>query len=45
MSEWVYVGAAFGLTWLTLGGYWLYLRARERSAREALEIAAAEVGS
>jgi hypothetical protein len=42
VSEWVFIGAAYGLTWLTLGGYALYLRARTRRARA--ELAAAEVG-
>lgn len=32
-----YVIAAFGLTWLVLGGYLLYLRARLRGLRRQFE--------
>ncbi|HEX7118750.1 MAG TPA: CcmD family protein [Longimicrobiales bacterium] len=37
MSEWSYVGAAYGLTWAVLTGYVLYLRSRIRRARHVLE--------
>jgi CcmD family protein len=37
MSEWNYVGAAYGLTWLVFAGYSLYLVARTRRARARLE--------
>lgn len=30
MSEWTFVGIAYGLTWLTFAGYALALRARRR---------------
>lgn len=30
MSEWTFVGIAYGLTWLTFAGYALVLRARRR---------------
>lgn len=43
MSEWTFIGAAYGLTWAVLGGYALYLRGRMRAAREALN--SAEAGS
>lgn len=33
MSEWSYIGSAYGVTWLALTGYALYLRARTRQAR------------
>ena len=36
MSEWTYIGAAFGLTWAVLGGYALYLRGRMIQARQSL---------
>ena len=39
MDEWSYIRAAYGLTWVTLGGYAIYLVRRmlaaERSARMA----------
>ena len=28
MSEWVYIGAAYGLTWVVLLGYWQYVARR-----------------
>lgn len=37
MSEWNYVGAAYGLTWLAFAGYAVYLVARTRRARVRLE--------
>lgn len=30
MSEWSYIYVAYGLTWVTLAAYALYLRARRR---------------
>lgn len=43
ISEWYYVGAAYLLTWIVLGGYALHAA---RLARRALaEAAAAESGS
>lgn len=42
MSEWTYVGAAYGLTWVTLAAYALYVRGRVRRAADALRTA--EVG-
>ncbi|HEU4452753.1 MAG TPA: CcmD family protein [Longimicrobium sp.] len=36
MNEWNFVGAAYGLTWVVLAGYALYLNGRVRAAREAL---------
>jgi hypothetical protein len=46
MSEWNYVGAAFGLTWLVFAGYSLYLSVKVRRAQRGLQNAArsAEVG-
>lgn len=37
MSEWSFVAAAFGLTWAVGIGYAIYLAARVRRARRALE--------
>ena len=35
MSEWVYIGAAYGLTWITLAVYSAYLvRRRARAIQE-----------
>jgi CcmD family protein len=35
MSEWVYIGVAYGLTWTTLAGYAAYLlRRRARAVEE-----------
>ena len=31
MSEWTYIGIAYGLTWVTFVAYGLMLRARRRS--------------
>lgn len=36
MSEWGVVAVAYGLTWVVLGAYALYLRARLRRAEKAL---------
>ncbi len=46
MSEWNYVGAAYGLTWLVFAGYSVYLAGKIRRARRQLEAVArhAEVG-
>jgi hypothetical protein len=35
MSEWTYIGIAFGLTWVTLTVYALYLRNRAARAAHA----------
>ncbi len=43
MSEWGYVGVAYGLTWLTLIGYGIYLGSRVRRARRLLERTTREV--
>lgn len=40
MSDWVFIGAAFGVTWLGLAGYALYVARRNRRA----EAAARELG-
>lgn len=40
MSEWNYVVAAFGLTWLVFAGYTLYLSGRVRRAERLIESAA-----
>ena len=37
MSEWPYVIAAYGLTWIVLGGYSVYLHVRAARARRALD--------
>lgn len=37
MSEWNYVGAAFGLTWLVFVGYTLYLGSKVRRGERRLE--------
>jgi hypothetical protein len=42
MNEWNFVGAAYGLTWVVLAGYALYLNGRARAAREALRRAEVE---
>lgn len=46
MSEWNFVVAAYGVTWLVLAGYVAYVHGRIRRARRRLERAAggAEVG-
>jgi len=36
MSDWVYIVAGFGLTWIVLIGYAGYLRRRVRRAEAAL---------
>ena len=41
-SNWLFVGAAFGLTWLVLVGYVLRIRAATRHAQALLD-ASAEV--
>lgn len=43
MSEWGYVIAAYGLTWVVLAGYAAYLRVRSRRARETFADAGTEV--
>jgi len=37
MSDWVYVGAAYGLTWIGLAVYSLSVFARRRKAARNLE--------
>jgi CcmD family protein len=37
-NEWSYITAAYALTWLTLGGYALYLWRRARRAERALAL-------
>jgi CcmD family protein len=37
MSEWTYVVSAYGVTWMVLAGYVLYLRGRTRQADAFLE--------
>ena len=37
MSNWGYVGLAYGITWATLAGFWVYLRRRTREAERLLE--------
>lgn len=44
MSEWIYVGAAFGLTWVVLAGYLLHLNGRTRQARQMVESSGREGG-
>lgn len=36
MSSWGFIGVAYGLAAVTLGGYWLGLRARLREAGTVL---------
>lgn len=36
MSEWNFVGAAYGLTWVVLAAYWRYTVARARRAERAV---------
>ena len=36
MSNWFYIGVAFGLTWAVLVAYFLYLGRRTRRAEEGL---------
>jgi hypothetical protein len=36
MSEWFYIWLAFGLTWVVLGGYSVWLIGRRRVADAAL---------
>lgn len=38
MSEWNYVAAAYGLTWVVLAGYAVYLMRRVRRARNRLDL-------
>lgn len=37
MSEWGWVGTAYGLTWAVIVGYTLYLGVRSRRARARFE--------
>lgn len=37
MSEWFYIGLAYGVTYVVLLGYGLYLRGRYRAARTLAE--------
>ena len=37
MSEWTYIGLSYGLTWVVLAGYAVYLLQKRSRAREALE--------
>jgi CcmD family protein len=37
MSEWVFVSAAYAVTWVVLLGYAMYLNRRIRRARELVE--------
>lgn len=37
MSEWNYVGAAYGLTWLVFVGYAIFLAGKVRLAKRRLE--------
>jgi hypothetical protein len=37
MSSWFYVGLAFGITYVVLGAYTLYLMRRRARARHALQ--------
>ena len=37
MSEWAFVRAAYGLTWIVLAVYSVYLRRRRIQARSRLE--------
>lgn len=43
MTEWTYIGMAYGLTWIVLATYTAYVRSRVRRAEEmAREAARAE---
>ncbi|MEX2528668.1 MAG: CcmD family protein [Gemmatimonadota bacterium] len=35
-NEWVWVAAAYGLTWVTLAGYLVYLARQAKRVREEL---------
>lgn len=37
MSNWGFVGAAFGITWLTLVGYFVHLRRATHRAQQMAE--------
>jgi heme exporter protein D len=37
MSEWNYIWAAYGLTWLVFAGYGIYLTGKIRQARRRLD--------
>ena len=41
MSNWGYVGLAYGVTYVTLAAYWVYLRRKVREAERMLEKEAA----
>ena len=36
-DNWLFVGAAFGVTWVALVGYFLYVRRALRRARASLD--------
>lgn len=42
MSEWAYIGAAYGLTWATLATYGVYLVRRRARAMRAYETGSSE---
>lgn len=44
MSEWVYIGAAYGLTWATLIAYGLYVWSRGSRAAEAWDAIVRKTG-
>lgn len=44
MSEWFYINLAYGLTWVTLAAYGLYLGRRATAARAAWRRADAQKG-
>jgi CcmD family protein len=45
MSEWNFIVAAYGLTWLVLAGYSIYLLKRHARARRSFEDARNEGGA
>lgn len=44
MNEWAFIGAAYGLSWLVLSGYAVYLYRRHGSARESFRRTARSEG-
>ena len=42
INNWNYVIAAYALTWVVLGGYWIYVHRTVRQAREELATAVRE---